>query len=51
MLDAPEEGIAVIEAGHYYTEFPVCDCLRNMVLDAIPDAYVEIMTTATIQTV
>ncbi|MBQ2773857.1 MAG: Nif3-like dinuclear metal center hexameric protein [Clostridia bacterium] len=51
MLDAPEEGIAAIEAGHYYTEFPVCDYLREMVLNAIPDAYVEIMETDTIQTV
>lgn len=51
MLDAPEEGIAAIEAGHYYTEFPVCAYLSEAVLAAIPDAYVEVMSTDTIQSV
>ena len=33
MLDASEMGICVIEAGHFYTEFPVCKTLENMIGD------------------
>ena len=51
MLDAPEEGIAVIEAGHYYTEFPVCAYLCDVVRAVLPNARVEIIQTDTIQTV
>ena len=51
MLDAPEEGIAAIEAGHYYTERPVLAYLRALVLDALPDACVEVMESAAIQMV
>lgn len=31
MTDAPERGINLIEAGHYYTENPVCDRLADLV--------------------
>ncbi len=36
-------GIAVIEAGHYHTEAPVCERLRELVLDADPSIEVEIL--------
>jgi len=50
MLDAPEEGIVTVEAGHYATEFPVCEYLASLVLEAIPDAEVEICPTKTLKT-
>ncbi|MBQ8140716.1 MAG: Nif3-like dinuclear metal center hexameric protein [Clostridia bacterium] len=31
MTDAPENKINLIEAGHFYTEFPVCDFLASLV--------------------
>lgn len=31
MVDAPEMGINLIEAGHFYTEAPVCEALAAMV--------------------
>ena len=34
MTDAPEGGIALIEAGHYYTERPVLSALAEMVKEA-----------------
>lgn len=34
MTDAPEGGIALIEAGHYYTERPVLSVLAKMVKEA-----------------
>lgn len=34
MVDAPEMGISLIEAGHFYTEQPVCTVLREMVTEA-----------------
>ena len=48
MLDAPEEGILTVEAGHYATEFPVCRYLASLVLEAIPAAEVEICPTTAI---
>lgn len=33
MTDAPEQGINLIEAGHYYTENPVCDRLADLLLE------------------
>lgn len=37
------KGIAIIEAGHYHTEAPVCEKLRKLVLDAIPDVQIDIL--------
>ncbi len=51
MLDAPEEGMAMIEAGHYATEFPVCVYLAELVREADPTIEVEIAPTVTIHTV
>lgn len=49
MLDAPEEGLLTIEAGHYATEYPVCEYLAHLVREAIPEVEVEITPTATLQ--
>ena len=32
MVDAPDMGINLIEAGHFYTEDPVCSALRELLL-------------------
>jgi putative NIF3 family GTP cyclohydrolase 1 type 2 len=31
MVDAPDEGINLIEAGHFYTEQPICYHLADMI--------------------
>lgn len=51
MLDAPEDGIITVEAGHYATEFPVCAYLKKLVLEADPTLTVEILKTNKIRTV
>ena len=50
MLDAPEEGLLMIEAGHYATEFPVCAYLADVVLEADPTIAVDVMPTHTLHT-
>ena len=50
MLDAPEEGLLTLEAGHYATEFPVCEYLKGLVRAAIPAVEVEIFETTTLHT-
>ena len=42
MVDAREMGINLIEAGHFYTEFPVCGVLLAMLCEIDADAYIEI---------
>lgn len=42
MLDAPEEGLCMIEAGHFASEAPVLDALAALARDLLPDAVVEI---------
>ena len=50
MLDAAEEGLALIEAGHYATEFPICETLAALVAEADPAIATEIMNAPTIRT-
>lgn len=50
MLDAAEEGMALIEAGHYETEYPVCAYLADLVRAADDSIVVEIMPTKKIKT-
>ena len=38
-----ENGIAIIEAGHYHTEAPVCARLKELVTSAIPDVRIDIL--------
>lgn len=49
MLDGAEEGIALIEAGHFATEVAVCRKLAALVREADPAVSVEIFDTPTIQ--
>ena len=51
MLDAVEDRIAVIEAGHFYTERPVLARLAALVKQADPAIEVKILDTPAIQTV
>ncbi len=36
LVDAPEMGLSLIEAGHFYTEYPVCERLKTLLLEADP---------------
>ncbi len=42
MLDAAEEGVCLIEAGHYATERPVCQRLTELLRSADPTLDIEI---------
>ena len=42
MEEAPEMGINLIEAGHYFTEQPVTDFFRELLVNFDPDLYVEV---------
>lgn len=42
-VEGAGRGIALIEAGHYHTEAPVCERLRELVLEVIPTAQVDIL--------
>ena len=42
MEDAVELGINLIEAGHYFTEFPVTEFLVELVAEMDEDIYVEV---------
>lgn len=50
-LDAAEEGLVLIEAGHYATERPVCDRLAALVREADPAITLEILNAPGIRTV
>lgn len=51
MLDGAEEGVALIEAGHFATEVAICERLAELVRVADPTIEVELDTTPTIQVV
>lgn len=51
MLDAAEDGLAVMEAGHFYTERPVLSRLAKLVKEADDLIEAEILDAPTIQTV
>ena len=42
-LEGNGRGIALIEAGHYHTEFPVCQKLFDIVKELIPTAQISIL--------
>lgn len=42
-VECAGKGIAIIEAGHYHTEAPVCSKLRDLVREAIPSAEIDIL--------
>ena len=49
MTDAPENGMGLIEAGHFYTEHPVCEVLRDVVQAYLPEAEVRVYTSNVMQ--
>lgn len=51
MVEAPEIGINLIEAGHFYTEDPVCEFLAKLVKNASPDMETEIITSNEIKVI
>ena len=42
MVDAVGNGMSLIEAGHFYTEFPVCEALKKWLLEIEPSLDIEI---------
>jgi dinuclear metal center YbgI/SA1388 family protein len=42
LTDAPECGMNLVAAGHFYTENAVCERLKELVLEAIPEATVTV---------
>ena len=51
MLDGAEDGIILIEAGHFATEVAVCRVLADMVAELLPNAEIEIYDTPAIRRV
>ena len=49
MVDAPENGINLIEAGHFFTEFPVCRRLADLVREFEPKAETTIINSNRIE--
>ena len=47
LTDAPDLGINLLAAGHFHTENPVCRVLREWILQAAPQAEVEITNSNT----
>ncbi len=43
LCDIPFEGMSLVAAGHYHTEFPVCAALRDMVEDIYDEAEEELV--------
>lgn len=42
LVDAPETGMTLITAGHFYTEYPVCERLSALVKEADPTVEVTV---------
>lgn len=51
MEEAPEMGINLIEAGHFFTEQNITEMFRDMLLDFDPNIYVEIADSNVIKTI
>lgn len=49
MLDAEENGLNVIEAGHFYTENPVCEALKKILLGLGDSFKIEIFNSNKIE--
>ena len=49
MVDAREIGINLIEAGHFFTEFPVCETLRSLLASIDGDIKADIFMSNTIK--
>lgn len=42
LTDAPEHGVNLIAAGHFYTEHPVCERIRELILEIDPQITVDV---------
>ena len=51
MVDAPDEGINLIEAGHFYTEQPICYHLADMVKELDDDIETRVTWSCRIRTI
>ena len=51
LTDASDFGIALFEAGHHYTEFPVCSALEKIINEKFPDIHTDIYNSIAIKTV
>ena len=51
MEEAPEMGINLIEAGHFFTEQHITEFFRDLILDFDPNIYVEIVDSNVIKTI
>ena len=51
LTDGPEMGMNLVEAGHFYTEFPVCEHLVSRLQEIDPTLKCEIYFSNTVQTV
>lgn len=51
LTEAPEEGINLISAGHFHTEFPVCQALKKMLTELDPAIETEIYDHYKIKTI
>ena len=51
LIDAPEVGINLIEAGHFHTENPVCETLREWLVTIDPSLTVDLFCSYAIRTV
>ena len=49
LTDAPECGMNLVAAGHFYTENAVCERLKSLVLEAIPTATVTVIKSDPVQ--
>ena len=48
LTDAPENGMNLVAAGHYYTEAPVCEVLRTWIGEADPTVTCDIYRSANV---
>ena len=51
LTDAPEEGVNLIEAGHFHTENPVCKTLREWLLAIDPSLTVDLFYSYAVRTI
>lgn len=51
MEEAPEMGINLIEAGHFFTEHHITDHFRELLIDFDPSIYVEVIDSNVIKTI
>ena len=48
-VDACDMGINIVEAGHFYTENPVCQSLKNRIAEILPEAKIHIFNSNKIE--